>query len=109
LLPSSALTVGFLSAGPVGGILADRYGARPFATGGLLLAALSFILRQALPVDFSYWSFAGLIFLNSAGLEMIIAHEPPAVQTAGSGRRHVRYLHSLPRRRFFQSEYSSRS
>ena len=38
------LTVGFLAAGPVSGILADRYGARPFATGGLLIVALSFIL-----------------------------------------------------------------
>ena len=38
------LTVGFLLAGPVSGILADRYGARPFATGGLLVVALSFVL-----------------------------------------------------------------
>ena len=29
------LTVGFLLAGPLSGVLADRYGARPFATGGL--------------------------------------------------------------------------
>ena len=28
------LTLGFLIAGPVSGILSDRYGARPFATGG---------------------------------------------------------------------------
>ena len=31
------LTVGFLVAGPVSGILSDRYGARPFATAGMLL------------------------------------------------------------------------
>jgi len=36
LLP---LTVGFLLAGPVSGTLSDRYGARWFATGGLLLVA----------------------------------------------------------------------
>ena len=35
------LTVGFLIAGPVSGILSDRYGSRPFATGGMLAAALS--------------------------------------------------------------------
>ena len=34
------LTVGFLIAGPVSGWLSDRFGARPFATGGMLLAAL---------------------------------------------------------------------
>ena len=38
------LTVGLLAAAPLSGMLADRYGARPFATGGLVLAALTFIL-----------------------------------------------------------------
>ena len=52
------LTAGFLVAGPVSGILSDRYGARPFATGGMLLAALSFLLLMALPADFAYWLFA---------------------------------------------------
>ena len=33
------LTVGFLVAGPVSGWLSDRFGARPFATGGMVLAA----------------------------------------------------------------------
>ena len=49
------LTAGFLIAGPVSGILSDRYGPRLFATAGLLLAAL--LLRPGLmllPVDFSY-------------------------------------------------------
>ena len=51
LLP---LTVGFLAAGPLCGHLADRYGARPFATGGMLLVAASFIGLYFLPVDFNY-------------------------------------------------------
>ena len=38
------LTFGFLLAGPVSGSLSDRYGARPFATGGMLAAAVSFFL-----------------------------------------------------------------
>jgi MFS family permease len=67
------LTVGFLAAGPVSGVLADRYGARPFATGGLLLVALTFILLVTLPVDFAYGGFALLIFLNSVGMGMFIA------------------------------------
>ena len=36
------LTVGFLVAGPVSGWLSDRFGARPFATGGMVVAAASF-------------------------------------------------------------------
>ena len=37
------MTVGFLIAGPVSGYLSDRFGARPFATGGMVVAALSFV------------------------------------------------------------------
>jgi MFS family permease len=67
------LTVGFLAAGPLAGHLADKYGARPFASGGLLLVALTFVLLQALPVDFGYPAFAVLLFLNSVGMGLFIA------------------------------------
>jgi MFS family permease len=67
------LTIGFLVAGPLSGVLADRYGARPFATGGLLITALTFILLMMLPVDFSYAGFATLLFFNSVGMGMFIA------------------------------------
>ena len=41
------LTAGFLIAGPLSGVLSDRFGARPFATGGMLAMALSFVLLEA--------------------------------------------------------------
>ncbi len=56
------LTAGFLIAGPVSGILSDRYGARLFATGGMFATAVCFVLLELLPVDFSYWVFAVLLF-----------------------------------------------
>jgi MFS family permease len=62
------LTVGFLVAGPVSGWLSDRFGARPFATGGMLVAALSFLLLELLPVNFNYWEFAGILLLNGIGM-----------------------------------------
>ena len=62
------LTIGFLFAGPVSGYLSDRFGARPFATGGMLLAALSFGLLEILPVDFTYWQFAAILLLNGIGM-----------------------------------------
>ena len=62
------LTVGFLLAGPVSGYLSDRFGARPFATGGMVLAALSFGLLEMLPVNFTYWQFAGILLLNGIGM-----------------------------------------
>jgi MFS family permease len=67
------LTIGFLLAGPLSGHLADKYGARPFASGGLVLVALTFILLQALPVDFGYPAFATLLFFNSVGMGLFIA------------------------------------
>jgi MFS family permease len=62
------LTVGFLLAGPLAGILSDRYGSRGFATGGMLASAASFVLLALLPVDFSYPVFAGVLLLM--GLSM---------------------------------------
>lgn len=57
-------TIGFLIAGPISGYLSDKYGARPFATGGMILAALSFGLMMLLPVNFPYLPFAGILLLN---------------------------------------------
>ena len=62
------LTIGFLLAGPVSGFLSDRFGARPFATGGMVLAALSFGLLEILPVNFTYWQFAAILLLNGIGM-----------------------------------------
>jgi MFS family permease len=67
------LTVGLLLAGPISGVLADRYGARPFATGGLVIVAATFVALIMLPVNFAYPVFAALIFVNSVGMGMFIA------------------------------------
>jgi MFS family permease len=62
------LTIGLLLAGPTSGYLSDRFGARPFATGGMLGAALSFGLLLLLPVDFSYPVFALVLFMNGVSM-----------------------------------------
>ncbi len=67
------LTLGFLIAGPISGYLSDRYGARPFATGGMLVAALSFFLLELIPVDFSYWQFGGILLLNGLSMGVFAA------------------------------------
>jgi MFS family permease len=58
------LTAGLLIAGPTAGILSDRFGARPFATGGMIGTAIGFLLLELLPTNFPYWLFAVLIFLT---------------------------------------------
>ena len=92
LLP---VTVGFLVAGPIAGSLSDRYGARPFTVGGMLLMAASFIALLLIPVNFDYWVFAILVFLNGLGggiftapnTAAIMSSVPAAQRGAASGVR----------------------
>jgi MFS family permease len=87
------LTVGFLIAGPVSGWLSDRFGARPFATGGMLVAAASFLLLLQLPVNFVYWEFALILLLNGIGMGLfaspnragIMNSLPPEQRGVGAG------------------------
>ena len=67
------LTAGFLIAGPVAGWLSDRYGARPFATGGMIMMAASFGLLMLLPANFSFPVFAVLLLMNGLGVGMFSA------------------------------------
>jgi len=76
------LTLGFLLAGPVSGALSDRFGARPFATGGMLAAAASFLLLELLPIDFSYGFFAPLLLLNGLGMGAFAAPNRAAVMNS---------------------------
>ncbi len=88
------LTVGFLVAGPASGRLSDRFGARPFATGGMLAAALAFLLLELLPVDFAYWAFASLLLLMGLAHGPVLRpqpdghHEQPAGAPPGRGLGH---------------------
>ncbi|HVV23416.1 MAG TPA: MFS transporter [Pseudonocardiaceae bacterium] len=76
------LTFGFLIAGPVSGWLSDRFGARLFATGGLLLVVLAFLGLLALPVDFSYPAFAALLVLSGIGQGMFSAPNTSAIMSS---------------------------
>jgi MFS family permease len=80
------LTVGFLVAGPISGILSDRYGARPFATGGMLLSAVSFAALLFIPADFSYPVFASIIFLNGVSMGLFASPNTAAIMNAVPAR-----------------------
>jgi EmrB/QacA subfamily drug resistance transporter len=80
------LTAGFLIAGPISGTLSDRYGPRPFATAGLLLAAVCFVGLMLLPVDFPYPLFALLIFGNGVGSGLFASPNTSAIMSAVPAR-----------------------
>ncbi len=87
------LTAGFLVAGPLAGVLSDRFGARPFASGGMVLAAVAFGLLEALPANFSYVLFGLLLFLmgcamgifSSPNLAGVMNSLPADQRGAGAG------------------------
>jgi MFS family permease len=76
------LTAGFLLAGPLSGYLSDRYGARAFSTGGMLLTALGFVGLMQLPPVFDYPVFAALILLIGIGMGMFAAPNTTAIMNA---------------------------
>ena len=87
------LTLGMLVAGPTSGYLSDRYGARPFATGGMVAAAASFGLLMLLPIDFAYPVFALILLLTGISMGMFASPNraavmnslPPGDRGAGGG------------------------
>ena len=95
------LSCGFLVSGPLCGMLSDRYGARVFATGGMIGTAVAFALFEVLPTDFSYWVFGLLLFctglvmacFGSANRAAVMNSLPPADRERG------RPQHHLPERR----------
>jgi MFS family permease len=92
LLP---MTAAFLISGPIAGALSDRFGARGFATAGMLVFGASFVGLMLLPLDFPYWAFALLILLNGIGVGMfsapnsssIMGSVPARTRGAASGMR----------------------
>ncbi|MGB9246731.1 MAG: MFS transporter, partial [Methanoregula sp.] len=89
------LTAGFVIMGPLSGWLSDKYGSRWFATSGLLLIALSFIILAALPYDFDYPIFAVALLIMGIGNGMfgspniasIMNAVPPEDRGVASGMR----------------------
>ncbi|MFZ0005705.1 MAG: MFS transporter [Methanoregula sp.] len=89
------LTAGFVIMGPLSGWLSDKYGSRWFATSGLLLIALSFMMLAALPYNFEYPIFAIALLVMGIGNGMfgspnvaaIMNSVPPEDRGVASGMR----------------------
>jgi MFS family permease len=87
------LTIGLLLAGPASGYLSDRFGARWFATGGMLATAAGFALLLLLPTDFSYPLFAAVLaeigiafgMFASPNRAAVMNSLPPGDRGAGGG------------------------
>ena len=76
------LTIGMLIAGPTSGYLSDRFGARAFATAGMLGSALSFALLLALPTNFGYAAFAAILALMGISMGLFASPNRAAVMNS---------------------------
>jgi MFS family permease len=87
------LTFGMLFAGPTSGYLSDRFGARGFATGGMIGTAISFGFLALLPTNFVYPLFALILFSIGVFMGMFASPNragvmnslPPGDRGAGGG------------------------
>jgi MFS family permease len=87
------LTIGFLLVGPLAGVLSDRWGARGLATLGLVISGVTFLLLEALPINFNYVWFAVLLTIFSIGMGLFFSPNqasvmnslPPDQRGAGAG------------------------
>jgi MFS family permease len=84
LLP---LTCGFVIFGPLSGKLSDKYGARAFASGGLLVSAAAFGGLLLVPTNFRYAAFAALIFIAGAGMGLFSAPNAAAIMNSVPARQ----------------------
>jgi len=76
------LTLGMLLVGPLSGHLSDRFGARPFATGGMVLTAVGFALLMVLPTDFAYPVFGAILFLVGGAMGLFASPNRAAVMNS---------------------------
>jgi EmrB/QacA subfamily drug resistance transporter len=80
------LMVAFVVMGPIAGRLSDRFGARPFATAGMLLSAAAFLLIMSFPPNFSYLPFAGAMVLSGLGMGMFAAPNTSSIMNSVPAR-----------------------
>ncbi|PAV13203.1 MFS transporter [Methanosarcina spelaei] len=76
------LTAGFVIMGPLSGWLSDKYGSRLFATSGLLLTTISFLILATLPYNFNYPIFAVALFIMGLGNGMFGAPNIAAIMNS---------------------------
>ena len=69
------------------GTLSDRFGARGFATAGMIVFGGSFVGLLLLPTDFPYWAFALLIAANGIGSGMFAAPNTSSIMSSVPARQ----------------------
>ena len=80
------MMLGMVIFGPIGGALTDKYGARIFATTGMIIIAISLFLLTLLPYNFNLVEFEVIMFLNGVGGGLFASPNTTAIMNAVSSR-----------------------
>jgi MFS family permease len=76
------MLAGFVLAGPIGGAVSDRIGARWIATGGMVVSAVGFALLATLSADFSFPIFAVYLVVLGVGMGMFAAPNTASIMNS---------------------------
>ncbi len=78
------MTLGFLTMGPLGGALSDKYGARGIATIGMAIVAAAFLILTLFSANFSYIPFGATLYMMGFGSGMFAAPNTAAIMNSVS-------------------------
>ncbi|MFI5259025.1 MAG: MFS transporter [Candidatus Limnocylindrales bacterium] len=89
------LAIGLIVLSPISGILADRYGSRALATGGMVITGVGLAGLMTLDTTTPYWQLAfwqlvvgaGSGIFNSPNTSAVMGVVPPSKRGAGAGTR----------------------
>ncbi len=74
--------LGMVIFGPIGGALTDKYGARIFATSGMIVTSIGLFLLTLLPYNFNVVPFELIMFLIGVGGGLFAAPNTTAIMNA---------------------------
>jgi EmrB/QacA subfamily drug resistance transporter len=89
------LAIGLVVLSPISGVLADKYGSRALATGGMVITALGLAGLMTIDVATPYWQLAlwqlivgaGSGIFNSPNTSAVMGVVPPNKRGVGAGTR----------------------
>ena len=76
------MLLGMVIFGPIGGALTDKYGARPFATAGMVITAVALYLLTLLPYNFNLLVFETIMFIIGIGGGLFASPNTTAIMNA---------------------------
>ncbi|MGC8619938.1 MAG: MFS transporter [Thermoplasmata archaeon] len=80
------MLLGMVIFGPIGGALTDKYGARPFATAGMIITAVALYLLTLLPYNFNLLEFETIMFIIGVGGGLFASPNTTAIMNAVSSK-----------------------